>query len=815
MLQNYFKTALRNLFRNKLHTFLNLSGLGIGLACGLLIALYIAGESRYDRFHENADRIWRVTRSFYDQDGTQNLHLSAIAPPFATLLPEHFPEIQHITRLLSNSGAVIRTTGDKRIYTEDRTFFADPNLFKVFTVPMVAGDAASALSEPWQIALSESTARRYFGDSNPLDQILNLDGQFKFKVTGVFRDFPEASHWHPDVLFSFVTLEDSTVYGKDRLRTNFGNNAFYTYFTVTNGFDPKKMEARFPKFLDDVFPPPPPGTVTKRKPSEFTRLHLQKLTDLHLQSHQDDEIEPGGDLARVRMFGIIALIILLIAGVNYVNLATAFSLRRAREIGVRKSTGARRGQIVGQFLSESLVLSAGAGLLGLGLTAIAVPLIKKNLHIDLAPDPSALWFVPAAFLGVALATGVLAGLYPAFFMSGFRPVSVLKSGAVSTRGSASLRKALVVFQFGISVALLVGTIVIYRQLHYMQTKSLGLDKERIVNLQQNTALQPQWEAFRTELLQSPYIKQAARSSRLPSGRLLDYHNGTSVQIGDTMSPLTVTLKMLNVDMDFVDTYQIPLAAGRSLSRDFPTDTTHAWLLNEAAVRAIGWPSAEAAVGKRLIYGGREDCYVVGVLRDFHFESMHQQITPMIFFIPRQESNLQAISIKIAGDTPAALAYLKQTWEKFNPDFPFDYSFLDEDYGRLYEAEIREGNLYMVFAGLAILIACLGLFGLATFAAHQRTKEIGVRKVLGASVSGITGLLARDFLKLVLVSIVLASPVAYWLMHKWLADFAYRIDMQWWIFAAAGLLAVAVAFLTVSYQSIRAALMNPVESLRSE
>ena len=815
MLQNYFKTALRNLFRNKLHTVLNLSGLGIGLACGLLIALYIAGESQYDKFHENADRTWRVTRTFYDQDGTENLHLSAVAPPFGTLLPEHFPEIQNITRVLRNFGAVIRTTGDNQIYTEDRTFFADENLFKVFTVPMVAGNAESALSDPWQIALSERTARRYFGNNNPLDQVLSLDGQYKFKVTGVYRDFPEASHWHPDVLFSFVTLEDSTVYGKDNLRTNFGNNAFYTYFTAANNFDPKKMEARFPKFLDDVFPPPPPGVVRNRKPSESTRLHLQKLTDIHLQSHHDDEIEPGGDLARVRMFGIIALIILLIAGVNYVNLATAFSLRRAREIGVRKSNGARRGQIVGQFLSESLLLSAGAAALGLGLAAVAVPLIKQNLHIDLAPDPSALWFVPLAFLGVALATGGVAGLYPAFFMSGFRPVTVLKSGAMATKGSVSLRKALVVFQFSISVALLVGTIVIYRQLHYMQTKSLGLDKDRIVTLQQNTALQPKWEAFRTELLQSPYIKQAARSSRLPSGRLLDYQNGTSVQIGDTMSPLTVTLKMLNVDMDFINTYQIPLAAGRSFSRDYPTDTTQAWVLNEAAVRAIGWPSAEAAIGKRLIYGGREDCYVVGVLRDFHFESMHQEITPMIFFMPRQQGNLHAISVKIAGDTPAALAWLKQTWEKFNPDFPFDYSFLDEDYGQLYEAEIREGNLYMIFAGLAILIACLGLFGLATFAAHQRTKEIGVRKVLGASVSGITGLLAKDFLKLVVVSIVLASPVAYWLMHKWLADFAYRIDIQWWIFAAAGLLAVAVAFLTVSYQSIRAALMNPVESLRSE
>jgi len=352
-------------------------------------------------------------------------------------------------------------------------------------------------------------------------------------------------------------------------------------------------------------------------------------------------------------------------------------------------------------------------------------------------------------------------------------------------------------------------------LSFMQNKSLGLDKERIVTLTQNNPLIQKWGTFRDELLTSPNILNAGRSSRLPAGRLLDELDGESVQLGDTMSPLTASLKMLAIDMDFVPTYKIPLAAGRYFSRDFPTDTTQAWILNEAAVRAIGWKSADDAIGKRLIYGGRRDCYVVGVLRDFHFESMHQQIVPMIFFIPRQKNNLNSISVKIGGDTPAALAHLKQTWEKFNADFPFDYTFLDENYGRLYEAEMRQGRLYFVFAGLAILIACLGLFGLATFAAHQRTKEIGIRKVLGASVAGITGLLAKDFLKLVVVAILIASPIAYFLMNKWLADFAYRIDIQWWIFLIAGAMAVAVAFLTVSFQSIKAALANPVRSLRSE
>ncbi|MBC7777585.1 MAG: ABC transporter permease [Phycisphaerae bacterium] len=813
MLQNYLATALRSLRKNKLHAALNLAGLSIGLACCLLIALYLGSETNYDRYHANADRIWRVTRTFHDQDGAVNLHLSAIAPPFKSLLTEHFPEMQELTSTLQYTGTI--RTPNAALFPEKDMFFADEHLFNVFSVPMASGDPKTALADPWQVILSESAAKRYFGEQNPMDQVLGVDNQFKFKVTGVFRDFPEASHWHPDVLFSFNSLKDTVLYGQENLKTNFSNNAFYTYFLSSPSFQPEKMAARFPKFLDDVFPPPPAGQVQKRKPSEGTQLHLQKLTDIHLKSHHDDEIEPTGDADRVRMFGIIAAIILLIAGINYVNLSTAFSLGRAREIGVRKSSGAHRGQIIAQFLTESVLLTLGASVLAYGLTALALPLLKNSIGIALAPSLLAVWYVPFALLGVALLTGILAGLYPALFLSSFRPVMALKGTANVSKSGISLRKALVVTQFCVSVILLIGTVVVYEQLQFLQTKSLGLNRERIINLGQNNDLIPKWESFRAELLANPNIVEACRSSRLPAGRLLDDLGGTSVQLVDTMTPLTATLKMLAVDMDFVPTYQMPLAAGRAFSRDFPTDTTQAWLLNEAAARIIGWKSPIDAVGKRLIYGGRKDAYVVGVLRDFHFESLHQEIVPMIFFIPRQKTNLFAISIKTGADVPAALAYAKQVWGKFNPDFPFDYTFLDEDFGRLYESEQRQGSLYLVFSGLAIFIACLGLFGLAAFAAHQRTKEIGIRKVLGATVTGITGLLAKDFLKLVLLAVLISSPIAYHFMNLWLTDFAYRIDIQWWVFAIAGAVAVAVAFLTVSFQSVRAALANPVKSLRSE
>lgn len=811
MFSNYLRTAIRNLLRHKMHAALNLTGLSIGLACCLLIALYIAGELRYDRQHLHADRIWRVNRTFLDANGAVSLRLSSIAPPFAGHLQSEFPEIERITRFLWNGSAI---RAGENVFQETNTLFADSNFFKVFTVPMLQGNPETALSAPWQVVLSEKTARRYFGDKNPLDQTIRLNNQFNFKVVGVFRDFETGtSHFYPEVLYAFPTLLDSTVYGRERLLTNFSNNSFYTYLLVNQTFDAGKMEARFPAFIDKIFPPSKKANAPK--PSAFTQLHIQRLTDIHLKSHNDGEIEPGGDYARVRMFGLVALIILLIAGINYVNLSTAFSLARAREIGVRKATGALRSQIIGQFLSESVLLTTGATVLALGLCAAAIPLLKKNLDVTLSPSLFAVWYVPLLLLAGTLLTGFLAGLYPAFFLSSFGTTAALKGRFQSGKESAPIRKSLVVTQFGISVLLLVSTLVINRQLAFLQNKSLGLDKSHIVNLSSNPTLQRQWDAFYAELRDNPAIEGVCRSSRVPAGELLDDLGTSAVQLGDTMTPANTTLKSIATDMDFVQTYNIPLAAGRAFSRDFPNDTTHAWLLNEAAARELGWKHPADAIGKRLDYGGRTDCFVTGVLRDFHFESLHSEIVPMIFYIPRNKRDLFSISVKTSGNLPVALAHLERVWKKFSPDFPYDYTFLDEDYGRLYEAESRQGQMFTVFSGLAVLIACLGLFGLATFAAHQRTREIGVRKVLGASVAGITTLLAKDFLKLVAVAVAIATPLAYYFMHQWLADFAYRIDMQWWMFVAAGLAAVLIAFLTVSFQAVKAALANPVQSLRSE
>ena len=808
MIKNYLKLALRNLWKNKTNAGINLFGLTIGLACCLLIALYIGNELSYDRFHPNADRTYRVTRAFLSQNGEVNLHLPCVSPPFGPLLMQDFPEIEKMTRLLQNPYAF--RVGENQ-FNEQNVFYADPDLFEVFSVPVVSGDPKTALEGPFQIMLSEKTAQKYFGSENPVDRTLRADNRLTFRVTGVFRDLPPNSHVHPDFLASFSTLNDTTVYGAEQLRTNWSNNSFFTYFLLPQHLDPDKIAAQFPAFLDKNMP------VGKRKPSERTQLFLQKLTDIHLRSHLDDELEANGDSRRVWIFASIALFILLIACINYMNLSTAFSMTRAREIGVRKTAGAKRSQIIGQFLSESVLLALLAAVLAVALVAFALPLLKNSIEVALPADMLFRWQFLAALFACAILTGVLAGLYPAFFLSSFNPLKVLKSATNADKSSISLRKVLVVAQFSISIFLIVGTAMIYRQLDYMRNKNLGLEKDRVITYFQNASLTQKWDAFRAELLANPQVENVGRSSRIPSGRLLDDLGGTSAQIADTMTASSATLKFVTVDYDFVPTYGIQLAAGRNFSRDFPTDTTEGFLINEAASRAIGWKTPEDAVGKRLSYGGRNNARIVGVLRDFHFESLHQHIVPMIFFLPRNPAGSFGYgSVKLGGgNIPAALAHVEATWKKFVPDFPFQYKFADDSFGKLYEAEQRQGKLFTLFAVLAVLIACLGLFGLVTFTAHRRIKEIGIRKVLGASVTNITALLASDFVKLVLVAFVLVTPVAYYAMDRWLEGFAYRVSQVWWVFAMAGGLAVVVALLTVSFQSIKAALVNPVKSLRSE
>jgi putative ABC transport system permease protein len=681
-------------------------------------------------------------------------------------------------------------------------------MLDLFDVKLTKGNAAKALDEPFSVMLTEETARKYFGNDEPLNKVVRVNSQFDLKVTGVYKSFPTNSHLHPDVLISFPTLMDSAVYGKQNFVDNFGNNAFFTYILLPDNYDPQKLEAQFPAFQNRHIN----EGDGKLKPADWSQLNLRKVTDIHLYSHKDDEIEENGDIKRVYIFSAIALFILLIACINYMNLSTARSVLRGREIGIRKVVGARRKELIGQFLSESVFLCWIATIIAFLITWLTLPFLNKLSGQNLSVDIILKWQIILSLVLVPFVVGLISGIYPAVFLSSFQPVKTLR-GVFKVGGSSiSFRKVLVVLQFSISIILIVCTAVVFQQLRYMQSKSLGFNKDHIVTLSYNRNLTPQYEAFRAELLSNPNVKSITRSSRIPTGRLLDAM-GSRISRGDSLSPTQADIKFIVADEDYLSTYGVKVLAGRNFSRSYGMDTS-AFLINEAAVKILGLKSPEDAIGKQFQYGGNKG-QLVGVFNDFHFESMHQRILPLVMFIPKKPGNFGRLSVKISGNIPAALAHLENTWKKFSPEIPFEYTFLDQRFERLYESEQRQRSIFTIFACIAIFVACLGLFGLSAFAISQRVKEIGIRKVLGASVNSIVTLLSKDFLKLVGIAAIIAFPVAWYAMSRWLEDFAYRIQIPLWIFFVAGIIAAAVAFFTIGLQAVKAATTNPVKNLRTE
>ncbi|HEX5154425.1 MAG TPA: ABC transporter permease [Parafilimonas sp.] len=810
MFRNHFKTAWRNLMKYKFISFINLFGLTIGLTCCLLILTYILNELSYDKYNKNADNIYRVTRTFYNGNGEATLKLSTVSPPFGYYFPADFPEIQKMTRLL-NYGTVPLRYKDKLI-NEQNVYFADENLFDVFTVNIVKGNPKTVLNDPFAVMLSEEIAKKYFGNEDPVNKVIRANNQFDIKVTGVYKAFPSNAHMHPSMLVSFNTLRDSAVYGEEGLRTNWGNNSFFTYLLLPQHYNIETMKAKFPAFLDKHMT----GEYGPNKPSKFTTLDLQKLTDIHLYSHTDYEAEPNGDIKRVYVFSAIALFVLLIACINYMNLSTARSALRAKEIGIRKVVGARKRELVFQFLSESILLTWTAIIIAFALLYFTLPWLNKVSESNLAISILMKWQILLPLLLSPFIIGFISGIYPALFMSSFQPVKTLKGLFKVGGANISFRKVLVVTQFAISIILIITTVIVFQQLRYMQNASLGYDKEHIVTLPYYTQLNDQYESFRNTLLQNPAVKEAGRSSRIPTGRLLD-GMGAQAPGSDSMVPVKADIRYVATDYDFIPTYGISIAAGRNFSHTYGTDTA-GFVLNEAAAKAVGWKSPREAVGKDFIYGGNKG-RIIGVMKDFHFESLHQTIAPLIFIMPAtppNQSSYNAISIKISGkNIPSALATIKQTWQRYLPELPYQYTFLDENFATLYESEQRQETIFTTFACIAIFIACLGLFGLSAFAISQRVKEIGVRKVLGAGTTTIVALLSKEFLKLVVIAAIIAFPVAWYAMHNWLQDFAYRINIQWWVFIVAGIAALFIALATVSFQAIKAALANPVKSLRTE
>jgi len=806
MIKNYFKIAWRNLKKNKFISFINLFGLTVGLTCCLLITIYILNELSFDRYNKNADNIYRVERTFLNPEtGALSLNLGAIAPPFAPLLQNDFKDIKKITAFLPVGSLPVKY-GDK-IFNEQNICFADDQLFDVFDFNVTKGNPAKALTDPYSVMLTQDMAKKYFGNEDPLNKVIRLNNKFDCKVTGVYKPLPQNAHFHPELLISFNTLKDTAVYGAEGLRTNFGNNAFYTYLLLPDHYNPKKLEAQFPAFQNRHIP-----GGGKYKPTDYSILSMRKLTDIHLRSHTDSEVEINGDIKRVYIFSAIALFILLIACINYMNLSSARSVLRAKEIGVRKTAGATKGELIAQFLSESVFIAWLAAILAFVLSSIALPWLNQLADETLSISSLLQWEVVIAILLVPFIVGILSGIYPALYLSSFEPVKVLKGIIKKGGGNISFRKALVVFQFTVSIILIVATVIVFQQLSYIRNKSLGFDKSHVITLGYNSGFDQSYQSFKEDLLSNSNIKEVSRSSRIPTGRLLDSQD-SQLNRGDSLAPSKADIKNVVADEDFISTYGIKMVAGRNFSKDFGTDTS-SFLINESAVKALGLKSNETAIGKQFKYGDRKGT-IVGVFNDFNFESLHQRIIPLVLYEYTPADNYGNISVKTSGNVPAALAQVEKTWKKYLPEIPYEYKFLDDRYAKLYDSENKQSSLFTIFSCIAIFIACLGLFGLSAFTITQRVKEIGIRKVLGASTGSIVELISKDFLVLVVIAAIVAFPVAWYAMDHWLQDFAYRIRIGWGVFVIAGIIALLIAFATIGLQAAKAARSNPVKNLRSE
>jgi putative ABC transport system permease protein len=800
MLKNYIKVAFRNLKKHKAFSIINILGLSVGLTCCILIGLYINEEMGYDKFHKDADNIYRFTRVFKSPDGSTSLHLSSLAPPFSPFLREEFPnEIEKIGRYVTFSGTV---EYEEKLFQEPNFGFADPEVVEILTFESVEGDLKKALSEPGSVVISETMAKKYFGDEDPIGKTIKYAAQADLMVKAVYKDMPDNSSVQLEMMGDFSIVE-AFYGGKANMMGNWGSNNFKTIFTLKADGRIPEIERNLEQFIAKH--------LGENGPS-WTELQTQKFTDVHLHSNLSDEQGLNSDITYVYIFMSIAALILAIACINYMNLATARSASRAKEVGMRKVFGAAKGNLINQFLVESIVLVLFAVVIAISAAFLILPFFRQFTGLVLSFGLVENWNIIAIILGFALAIGVLAGSYPAFYLSSFAPLRVLKGKLTSGAKSGGLRRVLVVVQFTISVILIVSTMVVFQQLNYMQNKSLGYDKDQMMILGVSAQVGNQYETFKNELLNISGVKAVGGSSRVPSGQLLD-SQGAQAEVNGEMAPTPVTIKVLSVDPDFIPTYQMELVGGgRNFTKDYSRDSA-SFILNEKSVEVIGWGGAEEAIGKPMSYAGVRGT-VIGVAKNFHFESLQSEIVPIIMV--NRPNSMRSLSIKIEGNNiRSSIDEIENVYAKFSPDTPIRYNFLNDRFEILYTSETQRSQLFTIFSGLAIFLACLGLFGLASFTVAQRGKEISIRKVLGASVNQIVGILSKEFVILVVVSMVIAFPVAWYFMGDWLSSYAYRIDLSWLPFAAAALIAGAIALATIGMQTFKAAVTNPSDRLRDE
>ncbi|GAB3264282.1 ABC transporter permease [Larkinella harenae] len=808
MLRNYFKIAWRNLMKNKVFSFINSVGLSVGLTCCILIAAFVKDELSYDRYPTRAEQIYRVGVRLVGNGTVTDFPNADVA--VGRGIQRAFPEVEASTRLFRWNQIFVRY-GEKTS-KEKSVAIVDSNFLEIFSIPFREGDPKTALRDPNSMVVTAAFAERFFGSEPALGKILTFgQDQQARKITGVIDAIPKNSHFHFDIFLSSVGEAFAQ-------RQNWSNVGSYTYLVLKKGADSQKLEAKLPQLVAEHVVPEVQRDMgislsEAQKSVDTFRFFLQPLTDIHLYSATKYELEPNGNINYVYLFAILAVFILLLAIVNFTNLSTAGAAKRSKEIGIRKVMGSVSVQLVGQFLIESVVITFLSLLLSLGLITALLPFFNAlaGKQIELAG-----FFTGdnlTVLLGFGLLVGLLAGIYPAFFLAFSKITTVLKGGSVLQTGRRnSLRSGLVIFQFAVSAILIIATLVSYQQLKFMQTKTQGFDKEQVMVIHDTYTLGTNETVFKQQLRQDSRIVQASLSRSVPLSN--DTEEGTQIYGKDPLKKQTtkeIQTTIYRIDDQYLPTLGIKLRQGRNFSPAFPSDSS-AVILNDAAVRELGWGQTNP-IGKTIVRSGRKEFTVVGVVRDFHYASARQKIAPLMLLLGY---NSGAVQVKVkADDVAGVVAAMKEKWAAFNPPAPFTYTFLDDRFAALYEAEQKTGTLFTVFAGISIVIACLGLFGLATFTAEQRTKEIGVRKVMGATSSSIVLLLSKDFLQLVLIAVLIAFPIAGWAMNRWLQDFAYRIEVAWWVYALAALLAVGIALLTVSFQSIKAALMNPVKSLRSE
>jgi putative ABC transport system permease protein len=799
VIKNYLKTAIRNLWKKKSFSLINIVGLAIGISVSLLMLLYVLNEVTYDRFNENSENIYRIAHKV-DAQG-RILTTPRVPAPFGPALVVQFPEVLNTGRLRRTGGKIF--SYEDKLFRESRIYYADPGIFDIFTIEVVRGNEKTFLDAPYSVVITEELAEKYFGREEPLGKILKCDNKDLYTVTGVVKKMPENSHFKFNVLASLSSL--SRTFDDPRSWMNFN---FFTYIELQEKAPLGELDQKYYSFLMDNMP-------EQIKQLDFKmELFLQPLRSIHLHSHLDDEMEPSGNVAYIRIMATIASFILLIACINFMNLSTALSAQRAKEVGMRKVLGADRKRLISQFLGESLLLCFISLCVALLLIRLLLPIFNQFVLKKLTFNPIQDLCMATGLFVITLLVGVISGAYPAFFLSSYMPIDVFRSRFKAGKVHHFSRNGLVTFQYFVSTALICSTLFVFSQLRYVKNYDLGFDKEQVMVMRLSRKLEGQHEAFKTEILRLPGVIRASCSSNFPViGRSETYFAFEGFNQGQPQ-----VLPYVEADEDYLDTIGIELASGRNFSKKFPGDR-RAVILNETLVKQIGWENPIGKEVKMTDVIGEEQRFiqvpytVVGVVRDFHFDSLREKIRGYLIKMPGEVGR---IAVKIRSESASeTIRSIEKIWKQMNPAYPFDYSFMDDSLDRMYRSEQRVGNILLSFSLIAIFVACLGLFGLASFTTEQRIKEIGIRKVLGASVPNVVVLLSKEFTKWVILANLIAWPVAYYAMNMWLKNFAYRIQLGLWVFILSGIIALGIALLTVSAKSIKAAITNPVNCLHYE